>query len=63
MKKIFVPGSLVLTFASCKKDYACTCYAGKALEAKLEFSALSKSEAETQQDSCETNAACSWAVQ
>jgi hypothetical protein len=63
MKKIFVLGSLVLTFASCKKDYTCTCYAGTALESKFEFTGLSKSEAETQQDSCETNSACSWAVQ
>jgi hypothetical protein len=63
MKKAFVILAVVALLASCKKDYTCTCYAGTALEAKFEFSGLSKSEAETQQDSCETNAACSWAVQ
>jgi hypothetical protein len=63
MKKTIVLGSLILILASCKKDYTCTCYAGTALEEKVEFSGLSKSEAETQQNICEIDSVCSWAVQ
>jgi hypothetical protein len=60
MKLFFAIGILALTCASCKKDYACTCYAGTVLETTVDYSGLSKSEAETAETACALNSACTW---
>lgn len=60
MKLIIAIGIVALAFSSCKKDYACTCYAGTVLETTVDYNGLSKSEAETAETACTLNSACNW---
>jgi hypothetical protein len=60
MKTFLALGILALACTSCKKDYACTCYAGTVLETTVDYSGLSKSEAETAETACALNSACTW---
>jgi hypothetical protein len=60
MKKVLLLLSVVALVSSCKKDYACTCYAGTVLETTVDYNGLSKSEAETAETACTLNSACNW---
>jgi hypothetical protein len=54
MKKTFVAIAVVALFASCTKDYACTCAVGGIVSSTTNFPDLTKSEAETAEQNCET---------
>jgi hypothetical protein len=59
MKKIFALAIVVLAFASCKKDYTCTCKVsdsstGTEITTPTEFNGLSKSDADAAKTSCES---------
>jgi hypothetical protein len=60
MKKIFAAVAIVALFASCKKDYTCTCFAGTILETTVTYDGLSKSDADAQETACKA-ATCTWA--
>jgi len=60
MKKIFVAVAVVALFASCKKDYTCTCTTA-GVSASIDYTGLSKSEADDQEKACTTTSICVWA--
>jgi len=60
MKKVLLAVAVVAFFASCKKDYTCTCtVAGVSVTA--DSPGLSKSEAKTAETACTTGGLCTWA--
>lgn len=60
MKKVFVAVAVVALFASCKKDYTCTCEAF-GVSTSVDYNGLSKSEAETAETACTSSSLCKWA--
>ena len=71
MKKIFAAVAIVALFASCKKDYTCTCSVAGVVSSTANLNGLSKSEADDAKASCEAGSAsvlgvsttCVWAEQ
>jgi hypothetical protein len=59
MKKVLLAVAVVAFFASCKKDYTCTCTFLGTSET-VDYNDLKKSEAETAEASC-TSVGCTWA--
>lgn len=62
MKKILVAVAVVAFFASCKKDYTCTCdFAG--VKTTTDFNGLSKSDADAAKTTCTASilGTCTWA--
>jgi hypothetical protein len=60
MKKVLVAVAVVAFFASCKKDYTCTCEV-LGLSTSVDFEGLSKSEADDQEAACTAGGICTWA--
>lgn len=71
MKKIFAAVAVVALFASCTKDYTCTCSVGGVVASTANLNGLSKSEAKDAEATCEAGSAsvlgvtttCVWAEQ
>lgn len=61
MKKVLVAVAVVAFFASCKKDYVCTCDAGILGKSEVPYPGLSKSEADDAEAVCTTGGFCTWA--
>lgn len=61
MKKVLVAVAVVAFFASCKKDYTCTCSI-LGTSTSVDYNGLSKSEAETAEAACTTGGICTWAT-
>jgi hypothetical protein len=60
MKKVLVAVAVVAFFASCKKDYTCTCSI-LGTTTTVDYPGLSKSEAETAEAGCTVGGLCTWA--
>jgi len=60
MKKVLLAVAVVAFFASCKKDYTCTC-TGAGLSATVEYTGLNKSDADAAKTGCTSVASCTWA--
>ncbi|HPH83318.1 MAG TPA: hypothetical protein PL185_12130 [Flavobacteriales bacterium] len=60
MKKVLVAVAVVAFFASCKKDYTCTCEV-LGVKTSVDYNGLSKSEAETAETACTSSSICTWA--
>ena len=61
MKKVlFFAAFGLLTLASCKKDYTCTCGTGT-FAVTVEYPDLNKADATVAQDACELSS-CTWAT-
>ncbi len=64
MKKVLVAVAVVAFFASCKKDYSCTCptiLGGVNTTISVDYNDLKKSDADDQKAVCETGNICTWA--
>ncbi len=60
MKKVLVAVAVVAFFASCKKDYTCTCTAF-GVSTSVDYNGLSKSEADDAEAACTATGICTWA--
>jgi hypothetical protein len=60
MKKVLLAVAVVAFFASCKKDYTCTC-TNAAGSVTVEYPDLSKSDADAAKTSCTASSICTWA--
>lgn len=60
MKKVLVAVAVVAFFASCKKDYTCTCEI-LGISTSVDYEGLSKSEADDAEAACTTGSICTWA--
>jgi hypothetical protein len=61
MKKVTLAlAAGVVLFASCKKDYQCSCTGG-GFTITQDYAGLTKDEAATQETNC-TNVGCTWSV-
>ena len=60
MKKVLLAVAVVAFFASCKKDYACTCNI-LGTSTTVDYPGLNKSDAETAEAACTTGGLCTWA--
>jgi hypothetical protein len=60
MKKVLLAVAVVAFFASCKKDYTCTCNI-LGTSTTVDYPGLNKSDAETAEASCTTGGLCTWA--
>ncbi len=60
MKKVLLAVAVVAFFASCKKDYTCTCTVF-GTTTSTDFEGLSKSEAEDLEEDCTEGGICTWA--
>ena len=60
MKKVLVAVAVVAFFASCKKDYTCTCSV-LGISTSADYNGLSKSEADDAEAACTTGGICTWA--
>ncbi|MCB0819389.1 MAG: hypothetical protein KDC13_02110 [Bacteroidetes bacterium] len=60
MKKVLVAVAVVAFFASCKKDYTCTCEV-LGISTTVDYNGLSKSEADDAEAACTTSSLCTWA--
>lgn len=60
MKKVLLAVVAVAFFASCKKDYTCTCtLIGQSIV--TDFNGLNKSDADAAETACTTGGLCTWA--
>jgi hypothetical protein len=69
MKKIFAAVAIVALFASCKKDYTCTCSVGGVVASTVSYDGLSKGDADDAEAACTAGSitvngvttGCAWA--
>lgn len=62
MKKVALAlAAGVVLFASCKKDYQCSCTIS-GITVSQTYTDLTKAEADTQEAACTTGGVCTWAV-
>ena len=60
MKKVLLAVAVVAFFASCKKDYTCSCTI-LGTTTSVDYPGLSKDEAKTTEAACTTGGFCTWA--
>ncbi|MEZ5172776.1 MAG: hypothetical protein R2850_04545 [Bacteroidia bacterium] len=60
MKKVLFAAAVLALFASCKKDYTCTCTAYDQTIV-TDYNNLSKGEASDGEDKCNESGLCVWA--
>jgi general stress protein CsbA len=60
MKKVLVAVAVVAFFASCKKDYTCTCSIF-GISTVVDYNGLNKSDADAAETDCTTGGLCTWA--
>ncbi|MEX1188623.1 MAG: hypothetical protein WED33_05150 [Bacteroidia bacterium] len=60
MKKVLVAVAIVAFFASCKKDYTCTCTAF-GISTSTDFNDLNSSDADDAETACTSTGICTWA--
>ncbi len=60
MKKVLLAVAVVAFFASCKKDYTCTC-AILGQTTTVDYPGLKKSDADVAKTSCTSTGFCTWA--
>ena len=60
MKKVLLAVAVVAFFASCKKDYTCTCTL-LGTTTTTDFPGLNKSDADAAKTSCTSTGICTWA--
>jgi len=60
MKKVLLAVVAVAFFASCKKDYTCTCSIF-GISTVVDYNGLSSSEADTAKAACTNGGLCTWA--
>jgi hypothetical protein len=60
MKKVLLAVAVVAFFASCKKDYTCTCSI-LGTTTTVEYPDLNKSDADAAKTACTTGGFCTWA--
>ncbi|MFM2285283.1 MAG: hypothetical protein RLZZ543_780 [Bacteroidota bacterium] len=60
MKKVLVAVAVVAFFASCKKDYTCTCEV-LGVSTTVDYNDLNKSDADAAETACTASSICKWA--
>lgn len=60
MKKVLLACAVVAFFASCKKDYTCTCTVF-GTSTSVDYPGLNKGDAKTAETACTSTGICTWA--